>query len=949
MTLNRVLVVDNNEENLYFLLVLLQGHGYTVDSAINGADALDMARKNPPDLIISDILMPVMDGFTLCREWMKDERLKIIPFVFYTATYTDERDREFALSLGAERFIIKPEEPAAFMAIIQEILRNIEVSTDARSKAAVKVQIEASQEEESVFLKQYNETLIRKLEKKMEQLIQTNRRLEQDIAGRQMVEKALRESENRFSTVFNKSPLSIAITRLKDNCFLDVNEAFLKLTGLTREETIGHTPHELNIWFDPDERDHIISQLRETGTVNGSEMKLQRKSGETSYLLFSADLIDLEGEACMLSMAQDITKRVAIEEALRESEERYRIIATNTADVITVTDMDLRTIFISPSIERLRGFTVEEAMNQTFEQIMTPESFKLTHKLTEEEKEFEASGTVDPERTRTIEVEEYKKDGSTVWVETTTSFLRDKDGKAIGILAVTRDIAERKRAEGEHERLMAAIEQSGETILITDATGTLLYVNPAFEKTTGYSREEAIGKTPRLFTSGEHTDAFYHDLWATISSGKNWHGRMINRRKDGTCFTEAVTISPVCDAAGHIINYVAIKRDITEHLRLEAQFMQAQKMEAVGVLAGGVAHDFNNLLTVIKGYAELLAENLTPNDPKRRDLEQIIKAGQQAASLTTQLLAFSRKQMLQPKRMNLNEVLTEAEKMLRRLIGEDIKFTVTAHPDLGLIFSDPGQVQQILMNLAVNARDAMPKGGSLTIETSNAYFDEDYFDTHPIVKTGSYVMLAVSDTGIGMDAKTQAHIFEPFFTTKERGKGTGLGLSTVYGIVKQSDGFIWVYSEPEKGTTFKIYFPRVEGDIQAVSLEKKGKSVFRGSETILVVEDEEAVRALSCRILRDRGYNIFEAANGIEALRIAKNYEKEIHLAITDVIMPVMGGKDFASKLNVIRPGIKVLYVSGYADTMIEYHGLLDSNIAFLQKPFTVESLARKVREVIDS
>ena len=345
----------------------------------------------------------------------------------------------------------------------------------------------------------------------------------------------------------------------------------------------------------------------------------------------------------------------------------------------------------------------------------------------------------------------------------------------------------------------------------------------------------------------------------------------------------------------------------------------------------------------------MMLEDLPEEHPLRKDLEQIKLAGKQAASLTSQLLAFSRKQILQPEIVYLNEVVAEMSIMLRRVIGEDIELAVIPRPDLGLVSADPGQLQQIILNLAINARDAMPQGGKLTIETANVDFDEDYVSSHPMVQKGPYIMLAVSDNGIGMDAATQARIFEPFFTTKGKGKGTGLGLSTIYGIVKQSNGFIWVYSELEKGTTFKIYFPRVEGKQTLKSSQDKSESAFRGSETILVVEDEIGVRALACRILRERGYNVIEAADGKEALRLAREHDGEIHLVITDVIMPGMSGRELVAQLKAVRPQIEALYVSGYTDNVIVHHGILDSGIAFLQKPFTVEGLARKVREVIDS
>jgi signal transduction histidine kinase/CheY-like chemotaxis protein len=410
-----------------------------------------------------------------------------------------------------------------------------------------------------------------------------------------------------------------------------------------------------------------------------------------------------------------------------------------------------------------------------------------------------------------------------------------------------------------------------------------------------------------------------------------------------------MTIKSLLNREGRDKQIICVLRDITEHKRLEAQFLQAQKMEAIGVLAGGVAHDFNTLLNVINGYSELVLEDLAQDNPIRRDIEQVREAGQRAATLTSQLLAFSRKQILQSEILDLNSVIADMSSMLRRLIGEDIEFVSITQPGLGLINADPGQIQQIVMNLAVNARDAMSQGGKLTIETGNVDLDQNYLHRRPILKAGPYVMLAISDNGIGMDAATQAQIFEPFFTTKEKGKGTGLGLSTVYGIVKQSNGFIWVYSEPGKGTTFKIYFPRTSDEIATLAGGSKLELRSRGSETVLIVEDEASVRALACRILRERGHNVLEAKDGIEALRIVQEFKEEIHLVLTDVIMPGMNGGELVARLQAMRSGIKALYVSGYTDNGIVHNGVLDSNAAFLQKPFSADGLARKVREVIDS
>ncbi|MDY7040589.1 MAG: ATP-binding protein, partial [Chloroflexota bacterium] len=376
--------------------------------------------------------------------------------------------------------------------------------------------------------------------------------------------------------------------------------------------------------------------------------------------------------------------------------------------------------------------------------------------------------------------------------------------------------------------------------------------------------------------------------------------------------------------------------------------LQAQKMEAVGRLAGGVAHDFNNLLTAITGYTSLLLRNLGEDDPLRGDVEEIKKAAHRAASLTGQLLAFSRRQMLQPKMLDLNTVITSMEAMLRRLIREDIKLVTVLAPDLGYVKADPGQIEQVIMNLAVNARDAMPQGGKLTIETVNTYLDEDYAVQAVDVQAGPYVMIEVTDTGVGMDEEILSHIFEPFFTTKGLGKGTGLGLATVHGIIKQSGGHIEVYSEPERVTTFRIYLPQVEGEIEQVEQVQIPLESLLGSETILLVEDADIVRALARVVLHRNGYNVLEASHGREALLVCEQHDGPIHLLVTDVVMPEMGGRELAEHLTALHPEMKVLYASGYTDDAIVHRDVFERDTAFLQKPFTPEALMRKVREVLD-
>lgn len=501
-----------------------------------------------------------------------------------------------------------------------------------------------------------------------------------------------------------------------------------------------------------------------------------------------------------------------------------------------------------------------------------------------------------------------------------------------------------------HRRLSTVVEQAAESVMITDTAGVIVYVNPAFERISGYTQAEVVGQTPRLLKSDQQPPEFYRELWTTICAGEVWRGRFINKNRDGGFYVEDATISPVRNEGGVIVNYVSVQRNVTRELQLEDQYRQAQKMEAIGRLAGGVAHDFNNMLVIINGYSEiLLRRHLSDNDPVRKFIEEIHQAGERAAGLTRQLLAFSRKQLLQPEVLDLNEIISELEKMLLRLIGEDIELITRLRPGLGQIKADPGQIEQIVMNLVINARDAMPNGGTLIIETANVELDETYTNQHTDVQPGPYVMLAVSDDGVGMDAATQAHIFEPFFTTKGVGQGTGLGLATVFGIVKQSDGDIWVYSEPGQGTSFKIYLPRVDEPMTVFESQPIPAELPGGLETILLVEDEASVRILARRILEMNGYTVLDASNGGEALQLCAQKSGPIHLLVTDVVMPGgFNGRELAERLQSLRPDLKTLYMSGYTDDAIVHHGVLGSEMHFIQKPFSPRALAQKVRQILD-
>ncbi|MCR4408178.1 MAG: response regulator [Anaerolineae bacterium] len=505
----------------------------------------------------------------------------------------------------------------------------------------------------------------------------------------------------------------------------------------------------------------------------------------------------------------------------------------------------------------------------------------------------------------------------------------------------------RARLNEERQRLSAAIEQAAEGVLITDTEGTIVYVNPAFERITGYSRAEAIGQTPRLLKSGKHDTTFYEELWTTIRAGQVWHGRFINKKKDGTFYTAESTITPVYNGHGEIVNYVDVQRDVTRELQLEEQYHQAQKMEAVGQLAAGIAHDFNNLLTAINGFAELMRLQLSPEDPLREMTDKILEAGHSAARLVGQLLAFSRKQVVKPRVVNLNDVVANIHKILQRIIGEDIELVTILAPDLWPVKVDLAQMEQVILNLAVNARDAMPDGGRLTIETACEVLceaDSAFYSESP---PGEYVVLVVRDTGLGMSEEVKAHIFEPFFTTKEVGKGTGLGLATVYGIVKQSGGNIQVHSEEGQGTIFKIYLPRAEEEPTPL-LSTHKVDTPSGRETILLVEDDARVRELVWQILRQQGYSLLEARDGREAQLVAERYTGPIHLLLTDLVMPGLGGKALAEQLIQSRPGLKIIFMSGYTDETIISQDLLAPGVAFLQKPFSPTDLMHKVRVVLD-
>jgi two-component system cell cycle sensor histidine kinase/response regulator CckA len=634
-----------------------------------------------------------------------------------------------------------------------------------------------------------------------------------------------------------------------------------------------------------------------------------------------------------------------IRRQLSKREELFRLISENAADMIAVVDMEGQRIYNSLSYQKVLGYSPEELKNSSgFDQIHPDDRGRVREAASEARRTGEG---------RTVEYRIRHKDGSWRVLESTSSVTLSSKGEPENLVIVNRDITERKEtvealrlSEGSFR---SVVEGAPYAIYRANFEGRLLQVNPAMQRMLAYeSPSELLSATlgPDVY---QHPVDFQRLIELLGSIGEFQDVEAEWKRKDGTPITVKCSGRRLDENRDGSPCFEVFADDVTARRVLERQLRMAAKMEAVGRLSGGIAHDFNNLLGVIIGYSQVLRRKLGEGSPFQEYAEEIEKAGQRAVSLTRQLLAFSRQQILTPAVLNLNSLVSDMEKMLPRLIGEDIAVTVNLRPELGSVKADQGQIEQVVMNLAVNARDAMPTGGKLVVETANVELDEAYARHHPGAKPGSYVMLAVTDSGMGMSAETHAHIFEPFFTTKEVGKGTGLGLATVYGVVKQSGGYVWVDSEIGKGASFQIFLPRVEESVVPSIARPVPVENLKGTETVLLVEDADALRKLARSFLIDHGFQVLAAPNGEVAIEVAKTHESHIDLLLTDVVMPGMNGRRLADQLLSIRPGLKVIFISGYTDSFIAGHGVLEPGTHLLHKPFTEDALIRKVREVLDA
>jgi len=655
-------------------------------------------------------------------------------------------------------------------------------------------------------------------------------------------------------------------------------------------------------------------------------------------------ILNDRGEIAQLSgIIQDITERKQIEAKLSHEQNLWQAMLDTTPDYIYFKDTESRFIKSSKAVATRFGMpSPDEVTGKTDFDFFTEARARLAF---EDEQEIIRTGRPILNK----EEREVMRDGSVTWASSTKIPMRDDTGKIIGVMGISRDITERKLGEESHARLATAVEQAAESIVITDIGGTIVYVNPAFEKNTGYTRAEILGRNPRVLKSGKHPAEFYSRMWAVLEHGESWSGRFTNRRKDGALFEEEATITPVRDASGQVINYVAVKRDVTREVQLEAQFRQSQKMEAIGQLAGGVAHDFNNILAVIQLQASQLKAETGLSSQQLEFASEIENAAQRAANLTRQLLLFGRKQSLQPHDVDLNEAITGIAKMLQRILGEQIHIQFKFASQPLMVHGDTGMLDQVLMNLAVNARDAMPKGGQLIVETTAVEIDEAKAAQTVQALPGSFVRVSVADTGCGIPPEILPRIFEPFFTTKDVGKGSGLGLATVFGIVQQHQGWINVYSEIGRGTTFRIYLPRLNKLPGNKVIRPSLAAIAGRNETILVVEDEPALRANVRSVLTRLGYRVLEASHGRAALEVWKQHSAEIQLVLTDMVMPGgMTGIDLASELLRQDPKLKVVFSSGYSADIASNDFPMVEGLNFLSKPFEVQKLAQIIRQRLD-
>lgn len=863
-----ILIAEDSPTQAEQLKHLLEEQGYTVTVAANGKQALAAARERKPALILSDIVMPEMDGYTLCKQIRSDKELEDTPVMLVTSL-TKPHDILKGLECGADNFITKPYEEKYVLSRIQHILSNRQLPKRERVQFGAEIYFAGRRQ----FISAEQQQILALLLSTYEEAVRINQELgarkKELERSHQSLQALYRLAEGLNETTSEKEVLEKALERAMELPGVQAGWICLwEAEGGVRLAAARGLPPALELpgaWEgDCLCRKKLLAGELELPTILDCE-RIQQARGDTRGLCCHASITLRRGDRVM-----GVMNLAGPEHGLFRDEELKTLYGAGNQIAVAIQ----------------RAYLLEQ----------------LERKVEE----------------RTA--------------------------------ALTEEVARRRRAEEILRRsetnYRTLFECANDSILVFEPENeTILEANNRACETYGFPKDELIGMSLKKLT--KDVPRGERQVSQLLEDGTHRNFETVHFRKDGTAI-DLLCNSSVIEYEGRKAS-LSINRDITERKRLEEQLRLSQKLEAIGQLAGGVAHDFNNLLGVIIGYSDLLLERSGLTDPQCKKVEQIRKAADSAASITRQLLAVGRKQVLESRVLDLNAVVTDMGQMLRRLIGEDIDLVIVSGPELEKVKADAGQIEQVIMNLVVNARDAMPRGGKLIIGTANAELDETYTKQRPVVQPGPYVMLEVSDTGVGMDAEIQARIFEPFFTTKERGKGTGLGLATVYGIVKQSGGYIWVYSELGKGTTFRVYLPRVGAAVVAPRSGEVREELPRGSETVLLVEDAEPLRELAREFLEGFGYKVLEARNGAEAIEVAGQHPGPIHLLLTDVVMPGMSGPELAERLTSGHPGMKVLCVSGYTNEAVNHRVPMKAGMAFLQKPFTRQALAHKVRELLST
>jgi PAS domain S-box-containing protein len=822
-----ILIVEDSPTQAEQLRHLLEQHSYRVTVANDGKQALALLGEHPPALVITDIVMPEMDGYELCQRIKADERIQNIPVILLTSLSNSEDVLE-GLAAGADSFITKPYSEEYLLTNLRQILTNRQLRKGERVRIGVEIR----------------------------------------FAGK-----------TRFITADQQQMLTLLIS--------------------TYEAAV-----------------HRNAELIQTQ----NELKALNERLE--------DMVEERTAALRV----EITERKRAEESLQKERKRLYDVLETLPVMICLLTPDYHVTFANRTFRERFG---ESHGRHCYDYIFgrtEPCEFCEAYTVLKTGKPHHWEATY-PDGHSIIDVYDFP--------------FTDVDGSHL-ILEMNIDITERKRAEADNRRLATAINHAVEAVMVTDPEGTIQYVNPAFERITGYTREEVVGKNPRILKSGKQDEGFYRDLWNTIKRGEVWSGRLVNMKKDGTLYEEEETISPVFDSEGRIANYVAVRRDITMQSVLEQRVRQAQKLEAIGTLAGGIAHDFNNVLAAILGYTQMAKEAAPSDSPVRADLDRVLSAAYRATDLVRQILTFSHKTAAERSPIKLQFVIKEALKFLRPSLPATIEIREDLDAGCPPVLADATQMHQVVMNLCTNAYHAMrERGGILGISLKPFDVGSDSAQSHPGLHEGSHVRITVSDTGHGMDKETVARIFEPFFTTKPPGEGTGLGLATVHGILAAHGAAITVYSEPSKGTTFCVYIPAIEEGLTAESVSEEAP-IPGGNERILVVDDEEPLASLTGRALRRFGYEVVTFTNSADAAAAFRAHPEFFDLVVTDQTMPRMTGEDLAQAVMSIRPGVPVILMTGFSDVMSREKAEQVGVRAFLLKPASTLQIAKLVREVLD-